>query len=371
MKQFHYTAVDAQGAPVSGTIDAADWTAAVEQLAAQGLVDCRQIRATDLPMLSAADAVELAGYLAELSKSGLPFGGMLRALAQDASSPALRRVIDELTVRIEAGQSLDAALESLGGSLPEHIRRLLVTAARGGQLSQALERLLTHERMIDDMGRRLRQAVAYPLLLLAMLFCWLLFVSVEIVPEIVSALTDSTGNDGFAVSDGDNLVIALVAISAWLPRVLCIGLAVVAQLILLVWLVRGRSGLSRVLSLIPLIGPCWRNRGLADFSGLLSEFVGAQLTLPEALELTAGGSRDPALRPAAIAAAQLTRQGTGLASALHQQRVFPDTLGQWSDWGQHAVASPARYRQRRRCSANGSNCGCNTCEPYFRLSSSY
>jgi general secretion pathway protein F len=338
MKQFHYTAVDAQGVPVSGAIDAPHWSAALEQLNARGLVDCRQTGVAELPVLSASDAVELAGYLAELSKSGLPLGGMLRALVQDASSPALRRVIDQLTVRMEAGQPLDAALESLGGSLPEHIRRLLVTAARAGQLSQALERLLAHEHKINDMGRRLRQVVAYPLLLLAILVCWLLFMSVEILPEIVSALTDSTGNDSFAVHSEDNLIVTLAAVSAWLPIVFSIGLAAIAQLVLLVWLVRGRAGLSRLLSWIPLIGPCWSARGLADFSGLLSELVGAQLTLPEALELTGGGARDPALRRAALAAARQTRQGTGLSAALHQLRVFPDTLGQWADWGQRRGA---------------------------------
>ncbi len=136
MTQFQYTAVNEQGLPVSGVVEAADWQSALELLTARRLTECQQTGIADLPSLSSADAVELAGYLAELSKTGLPLGGTLQALAQDVSSAKLRRVIDDLVARLESGQSLELSLESLGSSLPEHIRRLLVTAARSGRLSE-------------------------------------------------------------------------------------------------------------------------------------------------------------------------------------------------------------------------------------------
>src|SRR5262249_9458653 len=126
MKRFTYTAVDAHGLPAQGTVDAADWGAALRALAARGLGDCRQVSAEDLPALTSADAAELAGYLSELARAGLPLGGSLRVLAQDAPSGALRKAIDDLSAKIDAGHPLESALESLGARLPEHVRRLLV-----------------------------------------------------------------------------------------------------------------------------------------------------------------------------------------------------------------------------------------------------
>ena len=344
MKQFRYTAFDAQGAPTRGVIEAADWQAAVELLAGRGLTECREIEQSDLPVLSASDAVELAGYLAELSKSGLPLGGTLRALAQDASSEPLRRVIDELTSRLESGQTLELALESLGGSLPEHIRRMLVTAARSGQLSQSLDRLLAHEQQIDDMGRRLRQVVAYPMLLLALLFGWLLFVTIDVLPRIRDVLTEPRHAEGYGYSIFDESGFPLGLVIDWLPWILCGSLGAGLLVVGLIALVGGKAGLSRALSWVPLVGPCWRDRGLTDFAGLMTEFVDAQMTLPEALELTSGGVRDPAIGKATRGVKASVNQGAGFAAALHYERGFPATMTQWSAWGQQQGTLPAAMR---------------------------
>ncbi len=278
MKRFHYTAADQQGQPVTGRIEAADWAAAGELLTARGLVDCRQTAAEDLPTLSSAAAVELAGYLAELSRSGLPLGSTLRELAQDATSPALRRAVDELTAKLEGGQPLDVALEGLGVRLPEYVRRLLVSAARSGRLSQALERLLEHQQATDDMGRRLRQAVAYPAVLLMLLVGWLLFVAVEVAPQLLGVLGDAIGEE-------DSFGVLLLEFSQILPPLL-LGLAAAAAVTLaVVGVLGGTAALSRLLAAMPLVGACWAYRGLADFTGFLAEFLDERLPLDEALAL--------------------------------------------------------------------------------------
>ncbi len=190
------------------------------------------------------------------------------------------------------------------------------------------------------MSRRLRQAVAYPLLLLAMLFAWLLFVTMNVLPQVIAVLNEPY--DGSYATD--YLGFSLPIFAAWVPWILA-GLLAAGMIVLVtVWLFRGTAGLSRLLTLIPLIGPCWRDRGLADFTGLLGEFVDARFTLPEALQLTARGIRDPALRRASTQAVSLVERGSALAPALHFQGNFPDTLTQWSAWGQERGPLPAAMR---------------------------
>jgi general secretion pathway protein F len=328
MKRFSYAAIDAQGQAVQGTVEAADWAQAAQLLAARGLTECRQVSVEDLPELTPADAVELAGYLSELARTGVPLDGTLRALGQDATSPALRQAIDDLSDKLSSGQPLDAALDSLGARLPEHMRRLLVAASRSGRLSQALARLLERQSAVDDMTRRFRQAVLYPLVLLGLLLAWLLYMSWDVIPQFVTLLRDDFQTE-------TNWLLESVE---WWPPVLMGSLAAVAALLVAVRLAGGAAALSRLLSILPVVGPCRRYRGLSDASGLLSEFLDEQVPLDEALRLTAIGARDPAVRAACQAAAEQVAQGSMLSTSLERKRAFPATLVRWTQWGEHHAA---------------------------------
>jgi type II secretory pathway component PulF len=333
MSFFHYTASDRQGLTVTGSIEASDWASALQLLAARGLADCRELPSEATIILSTADAVELAGYLAELSKTGLPLSGSLQALAQDAASPALRRAIDDLSAQLAAGQPLENAIDALGGRLPEHVRRLLGSAARSGRLSQTLERLLLHERGIADMGRRLRQAIAYPAFLFVLLLVWMFAVSMWVLPQFISVLDEYHDHDvtNLMTSPAETIMIATVR---WLPTTLVILLIAATAALAIVAFAGGGAALSRLFGLIPVVGPCWRNRGVADFSGLLAEFVDQQLPLEEAIRLASTGVHDPALRAAGMQVSRQLAQGSSLSQALRSARVFPDTLQQWCLWGQ-------------------------------------
>ena len=120
MTIFHYIAVDEQGRPVSGAIEAADWQAAEQALVASGMREPRPAAAAEeaSETLGATDAVELARYLTELAKSGLPLDGGLRAIAKDLPAGQLSRAIGRLAAQLEAGQPLDLAVESFGTAPP-------------------------------------------------------------------------------------------------------------------------------------------------------------------------------------------------------------------------------------------------------------
>jgi type II secretory pathway component PulF len=163
MTIFRYIAVDEQGRTVSGTVESVEWHAAEATLLARGLREPRSTEAGAAGAISESlghsDAVELARYLTELAKSGLPLGGGLRAIAQDLPPGRLSRAVDRLAAQLETGHSLPAAIESFGSRLPPHMRELMVAGARSGNLAQTLDQVLWQEGQVDDLGRQLRQAV--------------------------------------------------------------------------------------------------------------------------------------------------------------------------------------------------------------------
>ncbi len=125
MSTFRYTAVDGRGQPVSGELAAPSGDEALRQLQNYGMIHSvisqRESRAV-VASLSADQAAELAGQVADLAKAGLPLPAGLRAMAQEFPrgrvSQAMRAIADQL----EAGRSLEDAIQSYGALLPRPVR---------------------------------------------------------------------------------------------------------------------------------------------------------------------------------------------------------------------------------------------------------
>jgi type II secretory pathway component PulF len=339
VKSFAYTAVDSAGQPTSGTVEAADWPAAQALLTSRGLRDCRHLSADSAMAgakpLNAADALELATYLSQLIKAELPLAGSLRAAAADLPKGNLSGAMKDLAARLEIGESLDTALDALGRRLPARLRAMVVAGARGGQLTQTLDAILAHERAMDELGSQLTGAAAYPLVIMIFLAGWLLFAAMWLVPAMqLDSLLDDFGvqNTGHART--------MKEFSRVIPP-LILGTVVVSLLAVLgALVVGGRSGLSRLVAHLPLIGAAWWYRGLADFCGLLSIFLKQQIPLGESLRLTSTSTRDPAIAAAARQAAARVERGEDLAGCLAAAPLFPPTVVCLVRWGEEHAALP-------------------------------
>jgi type II secretory pathway component PulF len=344
---YSYVAIDQQGQAVSGTVDAADWDAAREVLAARGLGDCRPAPASapigPAPRLGTEEAVELASYLSALARAGLPMAAGVRALAGDLPAGQLPAALNTLAARLESGHSLESALDALGPGLPAHVRHLMVAGARSGRLAETLDELLAHERTMDDMGRWLWQSVAYPAMLLAFLVVWLLFIALWLIPQMeMSAVLDDIESmqswNNTPRPRPPNHSRRLSEFSRVAPPLI---LSVLGGVVLAVGAARaigGKAAVSRLVARVPLLGPAWWYRSLVEFSGLLAAFLKQKLPLGEALHLVSLSARDAAVRAAAAKAEVETATGRELARCLADQPLVPPTLVNLVEWGQRHAA---------------------------------
>ncbi len=338
MKLFAYTAIDAEGRAVSGTVEAADWTSAQALLAARNLREAKQL-ADELPSailrpLGAAEAVELAGYISQLAAAGLPLTGGLRSLAGDVPSDRIARSLSGLATRLEGGQSLPSALEAMSPPLPPHLREIIVSCARSGRLAPSLDRLLAHERDMDDMTRQFWEAVTYPAILLTFLVAWLLLVSLWLLPETqVDALFDM-----FDSSPQSFVAHRLLEFSRIVPPLVLATLGGVALVAVGVRVLGGAGRLSRLAAHVPFLGKAWWYRGLTEFSGLVGVFLEQQLPLGEALRLAALAARDPAVTATCRHAAREVAAGGQLSTCLERRSFCPATLLNLIRWGERNAA---------------------------------
>src|SRR5215475_8261234 len=139
MALFVYKAVNAQGRPAEGRLEAADSSAAAFQLQTMGLIPLSieqpsKARSATLPRIqfqriSRKDILFFTEELSTLVKAGLPLDRSLSITAELASKPALRTVIQDVLKQLKSGKSLAEALSTH----PKYFSRLYVNMVRAGE----------------------------------------------------------------------------------------------------------------------------------------------------------------------------------------------------------------------------------------------
>ena len=343
MPTFRYRAVDSQGRPVSGKLEGAGREEAIAKLTELG-VDPEQAELQPVDeaaffrgRLSAEDAAELAGQVAELAKAGLPLAPGLRALAEETPRRGVASALRGLAGQLEAGASLEAAFKSQGSRLPAHLRGLILAGIRSGRLPQVLERFVAVQRDRIELRRRLWMTLAYPVVLFSLLLALFVFINLYVVPKYVPIFEQFEAE----LPAMTQLLVWTSTTGVWI----LLGLvAVVAALLTVACTIPRPFWPRRFLYTVPVIGPLWRASGLVEFSRLMELLLGQRVPLPEALRLTAFGLRAPELAAACRAAAREVEAGRPLSECIAGRWPFPATLRPMVAWGQKASNLPEAFR---------------------------
>src|ERR1039458_685217 len=183
MKAFRYQAVELNGAPVKGEIEAADRKSALQMLGARGLFpslleSCAQTgEAAALPALtpqqhagkarasgrvSGKDVTAFTREMGALLGASIPIPQALDGLGEEEENPALRAIVLKISDSVRKGAALSAALEEH----PKSFGKLYVSMVRVGEeagvlpsVMADLAQLLEHE---DEVRGEVLAAVAYP-----------------------------------------------------------------------------------------------------------------------------------------------------------------------------------------------------------------
>jgi type II secretory pathway component PulF len=93
-----------------------------------------------------------------------------------------------------------------------------------------------------------------------------------------------------------------------------------------------------------MVGPLLRWSHLVQFSRLMGMLLDQRVALPDALRLTAAGSRDANLARGCRRVADDVEQGRLLYESMAARRQFPASLIPVIQWGQQAPALPDAFR---------------------------
>ncbi len=341
MPTYAYTATTARGATRTGEIEAVTAEAAREMLRLRGWKAEQltpEAARPQLRRLSTDDATQLAGFLAEVTRGGLPLASGLRALADDLPhsrlAPALRRLAHEL----EAGRSLDEAIDALGPAMPEHLRALILSSLASGEMGATLDGFVDQQRRLSQLWQDVWQALAYPLLILALAATILMALAVTVLP----AIGEIFGKDDWLTlraPQAYHLTVWLV--EEGLPW---LGACALGLVLLLVGarVFGGKAALHRLRAAAPLVGPAFVCCGLSEMATTLAALLARRMPLPDALRCTGAGLSDRYFGRACGKLADAVARGEAFPTALANSPVCPSLLLTLARWGaEHDQLAPA------------------------------
>lgn len=198
MKKFTYEARDkATGNIVKSLVQAESESEAAKALTAQGYMPLsikEEVEGGWLARftnrISSKDKIVFSRQLATLIGAGLPLTQSLHTVFEQTANKKMQEIVQEIIADVEGGKTLSSTF----GKHPEVFNKIfiaLVTAGEAsGTLDDALKRIADQQEKDAAMVSKIRGAMVYPGIVLAVMVAVGVFMMVTIVPQVAKLYSD-------------------------------------------------------------------------------------------------------------------------------------------------------------------------------------
>ncbi len=199
MPRYRYTAYTPEGTSSQGEIDAATDASAIQALGRKGLVPVElwpvagnaRSREEGGKTVSLEDHLLFCRSLASYLRGGLTLSHVLILLAKQSPSAGLRVLYARLKSEVEGGKSLGTAMKE-SGRFREDLVGMVESGERSGSLPGILDRAARLFRLEIGLRRRIKSALTYPSVMIAVGTAVVAFLLTYVVPKL-SALFEDMG----------------------------------------------------------------------------------------------------------------------------------------------------------------------------------
>lgn len=335
MPTYHYKARDANGAAVSGRLDAPTETELIDRLRKMGYVTTGISEAATGIGLNALldrfkwiDSDSMLMFYVQLSNmigAGITILMSLQTLSRQIENKTLNAAVVDIASRVEAGSTLAEAFKSH----PAIFSRLFVNMVKAGEASGNLDKVLL--RYADffesqqDLKQKVQGALFYPLILLSMGVA----VSLVIVTFVIPQFADIYVKSGVSLPIPTLIVYKIgMAIKHYWYLLIVLAVGLVALLHHYFGTAKGTLLVDTAKLRMPVTGPLYRKVAIARFSRTLATLLGSGVPILEALDITKEVAENEVLSRALASVRQCVERGDRMSEPLRMSGQFPPDVVQ-------------------------------------------
>ena len=341
MQVFTYKAKDSAGLLVQAEVEATTASEAAKLLTAKNLfpysIEPRKeggfagISLESLNRITFKDKLIFTRQLATLVKAGLPLAPALRILISQTENPKMLRLVTEISNTVEGGTALSVAL----AKHPDLFNTIYISMVEAGEVSgnldETLQRLANQEEKAAAINSKIKGALTYPLVVLAVLIAVMILMVVLVLPQVGKMYSDLK-------QPLPPLTQALLAVSHafvhfwYLFIVFFAGLAYAARL----WAKTpsGKSKIDTFKMIVPGFGLLVKKLYMARFARTLGGLVTTGVPVLQAMAITAKSMNNVHMEKAVNDVATKVKSGIVMSKPILEDPLFIPLVGQMLSVGE-------------------------------------
>ncbi len=363
MPTFIYEALNTTGKPQKGTIEASSSDEAIQRIKAQGFfpTSVREQKVKKSAAIAGDGAAKkkkkrrkktgggrvkvkqltlFTRQLSTLQDAGLPLLRSLQILESQAKPGGLKNTLINICEEVEGGTSLSDAM----GKCPKAFNKLYVKMVAagevGGVLDIILQRLAEFMEKSEKLKRRIRGAMVYPIVVVAVAIVILTFIMIFIIPKFEEIFTDfgvelpaltrgliSTSRWAAGNASPDQSVPGIVFIIA-APFVIVLGWKLIRKA------GPGKAITDIMLLWVPVLGTLIRKTVIARFTRTLGTLIAAGVPILEAIKITGETSGNYVFEKALSKVHDSIREGESFATPLRESKTCDPIVVNMIDVGE-------------------------------------
>ncbi|MBS0433253.1 MAG: type II secretion system F family protein [Proteobacteria bacterium] len=342
MTVYEWTALDKRGIRMKGELQARNASLVKAELRRQGM-NPQSVKEKAKPLFGAAgkrvkprDVAIFSRQIATMMAAGVPMVQSFEIIAGGQRNIRFKNMLTDVKQGIEGGSTLHEALAKYPVQFDELYRNLVRAGESAGVLDTVLDTVATYKERIEAIKAKIKKALFYPAMVLAVALIVSLILLVFVVPVFQGVFKDA----GVQLPAFTQMI---VSASEFMQRYWWLVLFILIGGIVFIVFSYKRSEkmahfVDRMSLKIPIIGNILRQSAIARFARTLGVTFRAGVPLVEAMDAVAGATGSVVYGQAVRRMRDDVAVGHQLQLAMKQTGLFPNMVTQMVSIGEESGA---------------------------------
>ena len=342
-KQYEYKARDGAGQLYSGLILAEDEAGVAGHIRSKGLfvTQIRPAKSTqdigvilqNFRKINTRDYSVFCRQFATMLEAGLPILTCLNVLADQTENPRLKDHLQKMFKNVQDGMALAQAMEEQKGIFPSIMTSMVEAGELGGILDDVMLRLSIHFEKEHQLNEKVKAAMIYPAVVMAMAVVVVIFVLTFILPTFVGMFASMK-------VELPLLTRGLLAVSGFLTKywwlLMILGFICGFGVSWGLQQPAGKELRDRWILKLPVFGMLVKKVAVARFTRTLASLLRGGVPLLSALDVVKSSTGNVVVSNALAASQESIKEGEDLSTRLGASRIFPPMVVQMVAVGEEA-----------------------------------
>jgi type IV pilus assembly protein PilC len=337
---WQWVAVTKKGRKLKGELEAATEQIAESQLKKRSLTILKlKPKPKDLfaglafmqPKVTNKDIVIFTRQFSTMIDAGLPLVQGLNILAEQNPNPTFKSILRQLTKDVEGGSTLAEAMKKHPKVFDNLFVNLIAAGEVGGILDTILQRLATFIEKAEELKSRIKGALTYPIVVIAIAFIVIAVILIFVIP----VFQDMFSSFGSALPMPTQIVVNMSDFMK--GNIHWIILAIIAFVYAFKQYAKtqgGRKTIDTWSLKLPVFGDLLKKTAVARFTRTLGTMMSSGVPILDSLEIVAKTAGNVVIEEIIYDVRGSIAEGQTIAEPLSENDIFPGMVIQMISVGE-------------------------------------